>query len=158
MKDSRTTENYVTKESLLINVKPTISGPTAITLDNTTSIVTHEGMLDFPTLRTKARIAHAFPTLGKSLFSIASICDSGGTAKFAEKDATVHFDDTIAPQRPRDHSTRLWTMPLSTSKPSSSTQIIPKDSNTPNHMPSLFPPRPKLSKTTLQVLETTGKK
>ena len=91
--DSGTTGHYVTKEAPLLNAKPTTPGPTVILPDNTTITATHEGMLDLPALPTKARIAHVFPTLGKSLLSIASICDAGGTAIFSKKEVTIHIDE-----------------------------------------------------------------
>ena len=49
-------------------------------------------MLDLPALPTKTGITQVFPTLGKSLFSIASICDAGGMATFAENEVTIHID------------------------------------------------------------------
>ena len=53
-------------------------------------------MLDIPTLTSKARKAHVFLTLEKSLLSVASIYDADGTVTFTKKDATVHSDGKIA--------------------------------------------------------------
>ena len=106
MSDSDTTGNYVTKEAPLLNVKPTLSGPTVILTDNTTITATHEGMLDLYALPTKARISHVFLTLGKSLLSIVSFCNACGTATFAAKEVTVHFDGKLALQGTGD-STQL---------------------------------------------------
>ena len=86
-------------------------------------------MLDIPTLTSKARIAHVFPTLGKSLLSVASIYDTDGTATFT-KNATVHFDGKIALQGPMDYFTILYHITLSASKPINPAQIIPNDSQT----------------------------
>ena len=80
------------------------------------------------------------------------------------KYVTVHFDGKIALQGPRYYFTILWYATSSASKPINPAQMIPNDSQNKepvhdtattycNHMPTLFPLRPKLSKTVLGVLE-----
>ena len=90
--DSGTTGHYVTKEATLLSVKPTTLGPTVILPDNKTITAINEGLLDLPSLPTKSRLAHVFPTLGKTLLSIASIYDAGTTATFSENEVTIHID------------------------------------------------------------------
>ena len=101
IEDSETTRNYLSTEAPLLNVKPTTTGPKVILPENTTITATHEGILDLPTLPTKAKIVHVFPTLVKAILSIASMRDAGGTATFAAKEVTVNFNGKIALQGPR---------------------------------------------------------
>ena len=72
-------------------MKPTATEPAIILSDNTIITATYEGILNLPTLLLKARKANIFPTLGKSLLSIAIICNAGGTAIFTTNKITIYY-------------------------------------------------------------------
>ena len=102
----------------LLNEQPITNGPTVVLPNGSTTSATHEGLLNIPQLSNKAKLVHKFPHFKKSLLSLSTICDEGGTAIFSKHNMHILHNGRIILKGIRDTSTGLWFVPLNNvSKP-----------------------------------------
>ena len=99
------------------NIRPTTS-PIDVTMpDGDTITSTHEAELPIPMLPPKARLAHLFPSLQHCLLSIPLLCDAGCSATFTQSHVTITYNDTVILSGPKNTTTGLWEIHLSSSPP-----------------------------------------
>jgi len=72
-------------------------------------------LLGIPGVPRKARIAHVFPSMVRSLLSVPVLCDAGCEVKFTKTQGIITLNGKIILQGNRDQSD-LWCIPGNTPK------------------------------------------
>ena len=85
---------------------------------------THTALLNIPSLPTKAREAHLFPSLTSgSLISMGLFCDQGCKVTFTADEVVVKRGGQTIVTGPRCPTTRLWNLDIPTTTPAANNAV-----------------------------------